>query len=374
MTDAHAEVRSAVPHRDENDMPEAPLPYLQIFEDRHGRIRVYYRRHGKRKALPADLASPAFFTAYAAAHEAAEAQQAEVASIVRDRRPNQVLPFSFAALIRAYKASPEYRGLAATTRREYDRVLSRIEDEDGHRLARDIRRKDVRKRRDARAETPGAANTYLAVLSLLISWGIDADFDERLTVNVCARIKKFRGGSYRAWTEAEKADFEARWPLGTKQRLAYALARYTGQRRTDLTAMTRAHVADGLIQVTQQKTGAPLWIPMHRELRRAIEATASGDMLLLVNENGKGFDRVYFGAWFAEACDEAKLDDECVLHGLRHSAGSDLAEAGCSETEIMSILGHKTARMVTRYTRGARQKKMAKAAIVKLERAGRKRK
>jgi len=357
------------------EMPEAPLPYLQIFEDRHGRTRVYYRRHGKRKALPPDLAAAAFFTAYAAAHEAAEARQAEVASAVRDGGPLQrVIPFSFAALIRAYKSSPEYRRLAATTRAEYDRVLARIEDEDGHRLPRDLRRKDVRKRRDARAETPGAANTYVGVLSLLISWAIDADFDERLTVNVCARIGRFKGGSYRAWDADEKARFEARWPLGTKQRLAYALARYTGQRRADLVGMTRAHLADGMIQVTQAKTGAPLWIPMHRELRRAIEAMPSRDMLLLVNENGTAFDKVYFGAWFAEAIDDAGLGGDCVLHGLRHSAGSDLAEAGCSETEIMSILGHKTARMVTRYTKGARQKQLAKAAIVKLERAGRKRK
>ncbi|MDZ4382842.1 MAG: tyrosine-type recombinase/integrase [Parvibaculum sp.] len=360
-------------------MPETPLPYLQIFEDRHGRTRVYYRRHGMRKALPSDLASAAFFTAYAAAHEAAEARQAEVArkrGAEHGPAPSaqRILPFSFAALIRAYKASPEYKRLAATTRAEYDRGLARIEDEDGHRLPRDMRRKDVRERRDARAETPGAANTYVGVLSLLISWGIDADFDERLTVNVCARIGRFKGGSYRAWDAEEKAAFEARWPLGTKQRTAYALARYTGQRRADLVGMTRAHLADGMIQVTQAKTGAPLWIPMHRELRRAIEAMASRDMLLLVNESGAGFDKVYFGAWFAEAIDDAGLPEDCVLHGLRHAAGSDLAEAGCSETEIMSILGHKTARMVTRYTRGARQKQLAKAAIVKLERAGRKRK
>lgn len=350
------------------------LPYLQIFQDRHGRRRVYYRRAGKRTALPSDMTGAQFFTAYAEAHEAAEQKQAEVRSAVPDRSPlKRVPPLSFAALIRAYKASPEYRRLAATTRREYDRVLARIEDEDGHRLPRDMRRKDVRKRRDARAETPGAANTYLGVLSLLISWGIDADFDERLTANVCARIRKFKGGSYRAWTEEEKAAFEARWPLGTKQRLAYALARYTGQRRGDLVGITRAHLGDGLIQVTQSKTDAPLWIPMHRELRRAIDAMPAGDMLLLVNEKGAAFDAVYFGAWFAEAIDDAGLPDDCVLHGLRHSAASDLAEAGCTEEEIKAITGHKTARMVARYTKGASQKNLAKAAIVKLERAGRKR-
>ncbi|MYJ71520.1 MAG: tyrosine-type recombinase/integrase, partial [Rhodospirillaceae bacterium] len=55
------------------------------------------------------------------------------------------------------------------------------------------------------------------------------------------------------------------------------------------------------------------------------------------------------------------------FHGLRHTAGQRLAEAGCSDREIMAILGHRTAAMVTRYTRGAEQKRLAKAAIVKLE-------
>lgn len=357
-----------------DDMADAPLPYLQIFRDRHGRQRVYYRRAGKRVALPSDMTSADFFSAYAAAHAKAEGRQAEVASATRARgAPSYIKPFSFAELIRTYKASPDFTRLAESTRAEYSRVLAQIEKDDGHRLPRDMRRKDVRQRRDARAETPGAANTYLGVLSLLLSWAIEADFDPALTQNVCSRIKKFEGGSYRAWTGIEKAAFEQRWPLGTKQRLAYALARYTGQRRSDLVGMTRAHLDDGLIQVTQQKTGEPLWIPMHRELRKAIDATVSGAMVLLVNENGTAFDPIYFGAWFAEAIDEAGLEEACVLHGLRHSAASDLAEAGCSEAEIKSILGHKTGRMVARYTRGARQKQLAKAAILKLERATTKR-
>ena len=44
-----------------------------------------------------------------------------------------------------------------------------------------------------------------------------------------------------------------------------------------------------------------------------------------------------------------------------------VAEAGCSDREIMAILGHRTAAMVIKYTRGAEQKRLAKAAIVKLE-------
>lgn len=344
------------------------LPYLQIYNDRHGRRRIYYRRRGKRTALPGPLGSPAFHAAYAAAHAAAEGT-----ATVAPRGIARVEPFTFAALIRDYRASPEFNRLAKTTRAEYSRVLNAIEAEDGHRLPRDLRRKDVRRRRDARAETPGAANTYLGVISTLMSWAIDAEFDEALTVNVCFRIARFRAGEWRAWTHEEMAAFEARWPLGTMERLAYALARYTGQRRADLVGMTRAHLAQKAVQVRQQKTGEPLWIPLHRELLAAIEAMPKGaraHMSLLTTSEGKAFDRIYFGAWFAGAIDEAGLPDDCVLHGLRKSTGADLAEAGATDEEIGAVLGHRTARMRQHYTRAARQKKLAQRAIGRVEKAG----
>jgi len=53
---------------------------------------------------------------------------------------------------------------------------------------------------------------------------------------------------------------------GTMERRAYALALYTGQRKTDVVGMVRAHRKDGFIRVIQSKTGKALWIPEHPEL------------------------------------------------------------------------------------------------------------
>ena len=61
------------------------------------------------------------------------------------------------------------------------------------------------------------------------------------------------------------------------------------------------------------------------------------------------------------------MPEDCVLHGLRKTAARTLAEAGCSVHEIMSITGHKSITEVERYTREASQKKLATAAILKLE-------
>jgi hypothetical protein len=46
-------------------------------------------------------------------------------------------------------------------------------------------------------------------------------------------------------------------------------------------------------------------------------------------------------------------------HGLRHLCGGELAEAGCSNRQIMSVLGHLTEKQVQRYVEQANRRRMA---------------
>jgi len=62
--------------------------------------------------------------------------------------------------------------------------------------------------------------------------------------------------------------------------------------------------------------------------------------------------------------------DAFDMEGLRHTAGKALAESGCSDKEIQSVLGHRTTAMVSLYTKASRQKTLARSAINKLERTG----
>src|SRR4051794_25889652 len=59
---------------------------------------------------------------------------------------------------------------------------------------------------------------------------------------------------------------EAHHAVGTKPRLAFALLLYSAQRRSDVVRMGRQHIKDGVLTVTQQKTGATLAIPVHPHL------------------------------------------------------------------------------------------------------------
>ena len=58
------------------------------------------------------------------------------------------------------------------------------------------------------------------------------------------------------------------------------------------------------------------------------------------------------------------------MHGLRKTAARMLAEAGNSAHRIASITGHKSLAEIERYTKAADQKRMAAAAIHRLEQNG----
>jgi site-specific recombinase XerD len=342
-------------------MTSIKLPYLNAQRGRDGRIRYwYFRRDSRRWRLPGQPASEEF---------AAEYQRLK--ALTESTEPVERRPYatgSFGALVRDYLASAAYKEKRARTAAEYRRVLEGLVTAHGHKPVYQLRRRHVRKIRDERSETPGAANTILRLLKIVLNFAVE---EEWIPFSPAAKMRLLKVGEWRAWSDEECAAFEARWAPGTMERRAYALAVYTGQRKGDLVLMARAHRKSGVIRVVQSKTGKEMWVPEHRELAAELGRGVIGHMSLLTTSHGKAFDEVYFGAWFAEAIDEAGLPDDCVLHGLRKTAARNLAEAGCSEEEIKSIIGHTTSRMASLYTKDANQKKRASAAILKLEKNSR---
>jgi integrase len=170
------------------------------------------------------------------------------------------------------------------------------------------------------------------------------------------RIKKFAEGEFHTWTDDEIADFEKKWPIGTRERKAFALLLYTGQRASDVAKMSATDIEDGGIWVVQQKTKAKLLIPVHPDLLK----TAYGEPF-----TSKGFSN-----FMADKIGAAGLPERCVTHGLRKAAARRLAEAGCSANEIAAVTGHVTLEEVARYTKAAEQKKLARAAIERLSGGG----
>lgn len=270
---------------------------------------------------------------------------------------------SFDALIDQYFQSPNFLRLKPSSQYCTRNVMERFAAEHGKGLVTEMTRTHVDKIIGAKAKTPAAANTYLKRLRTLINYSIALGWRQ---TDPTKGLAKFSEGEYHTWTDDELAAFEAKWPLGTRQRTAYALALFTGQRRADVCRMTWADIMDGRMAVVQGKTGTALSIPIHMDLGRALKAWPRSPITIITSTWGKPFTVESFGNLMADAIQQSGLPKRCVLHGLRKAAARRLAEAGCSASQIAAITGHKSLSEVERYTRAASQSQMADDAILKL--------
>ena len=211
---------------------------------------------------------------------------------------------------------------------------------------------------------PHAARSWLVTLRSLCQFALKRGW-LRTDPTRDIRQRQIKGDGFHTWTEEEIAQFEAHHPIGTKPRLALALLLYNGQRRSDVVRMGRQHIKDGVLTVKQQKTGATLAIPVHSHLQAVLDATPSEHLTFLVTATGKPYGGNAFSEQFRGWCDAAGLPRRCKPHGLRKAACRRLAEAGCSEREIMAISGHATSKEIARYTKAADQARLARNAMTK---------
>ncbi len=328
------------------------LRYVDRFRDRHGRARYYFRRgKGPRIPLPGLPGSDAFMAAYQLA-------LAGTQSLIKPAFRATTGTFNRLAL--EYFSSPDFLRLRPHTRHVYRLVIERFLGEHGHRLVREMKRDDVKRLIALRADTPGAANDLLKKVRALIRFAIESG---HRTDDPTLRIKTFPEGEIHTWTEDEIAQFETRWPKGTRERTAFALFLYTGQRRSDVVRMAWTDIAGNAIKVVQLKTGARLTIRFHPELQEILRCWPRSHIAILTTVFGKPFSVAGFGNMMADAINAASLPARCVPHGLRKAAARRLAEVGCSEKQIAAVTGHTTLKEVARYTRAANQERLAADAV-----------
>jgi hypothetical protein len=116
-------------------------------------------------------------------------------------------------------------------------------------------------------------------------------------------VKVPRRDGFRTWSEDDIAAFEAAYPLGSKPRLALARLVSTALRCADVVRVGRGNARNGMLHITQQKTGAALAIPITAALAWAINAAAPSEHLtFLLNERGQAFTARAFSKWLVKRC------------------------------------------------------------------------
>lgn len=327
--------------------------HVTVMRDRHGKLRYRFRRKGFKSAyLPGLPGSPEFAAAYEIAAGGGDALEI---GAWRTR------PGSINALAVVIYASAEWKMLKPATQATYRGIIERLRTDYGDLAVAGVRQSHVMTMRDRRADTPSAANNLVKVFRWMMGVAVSRQMRPDNPV-IGVKPLKVASEGFHTWTEAEIAAFEARWPVGSRERTALDLLLYTAQRSGDVRHMGRQHVSGGHISVKQDKTGAELEIPVHARLAASLKTVPGNQMLFLQTQFGEPFTAKGFYNWFKGACRSAGLP-HCSPHGLRKSAATRLADAGCSEAQIMAVTGHQTAKEVQRYTAKRDQKRLAGAAM-----------
>ncbi|MBC7906993.1 MAG: tyrosine-type recombinase/integrase [Rhodospirillaceae bacterium] len=345
------------------------LKYVVEDADRHGNVRIYLRRNGRKKRLLSEIGSPEFLVEYRAALAELEGQTAKAPAAVA------VAPTSLRWLIQRYYGSAEFRGLDERTRNVRRRLLDRLCDTratpegtpHGQKPFARLEPRHIRAMRDARAEAPEAANSIVKALRQVFAWAVD-DTVRMAETNPAREVPYLKGNpeGFHTWTLGEVEQFEAAHPIGTKARMALALLLFTGVRRSDVVNLGPQMVRGGHIHWTEMKGRKRMTkvrqLPILPELRAILDATPSGHLAYLVTEFGKPFTANGFGNWFRKRCNEAGLP-QCSAHGLRKAGATIAAENGATEHQLMAIYGWESPKQAALYTRKANRKHLADSAM-----------
>jgi integrase len=346
-------------------MAQDKPPYTSFVSKKlaSGRMKDYwrFRRDGINTTLPGQPGEAKFYKRYGELMEQAESEQARVAEAATARG-------TFQWLTESYLDSAEFTHLAAKTQSDYRATI------DQHLLPAlgperfdCITKRSVKAVRDAVAKTHSArtAHKIKQMTSRLYSWADEESLLPDGFINPAMSIRKIKSKTkpIEVWSREEITLFLAKG--AAIMRTPVMLALYTGQRREDLVQMEWTDVQGDMIRVRQNKTGEPLTIPMHSDLKqhlKAIRTKFNGPILR--SEDGTPMNANQLSSAMYRAV--TKLDEmpQRSLHGLRYAAAAALEEAGCSVVQISSIIGHRTYQMAIKY---ARQRRDAEAAMAKRE-------
>ena len=350
--------------------------------DRHGNVRVYFRRKGMKKIrLREPIGSPSFMEEYKRAFAGEVEAASEVTKVVITWAAVGSLRY---LTERYYEESDDFSILAERTKHVRRMILDEIcleptsKDDPtpiGKMSFANMPPLAVRRIRDRKKDAPEAGNSRVKALRQVFKFGI--------ATNICAHnpareVPYIKTGSegFHSWDASEVRQFEATHPVGTKPRLALSLLLYLGPRRSDVVEFGKQHIrlakdmseqlqsihSGRWLKYTQQKNRkkkpVTLTVPILSQLEAILAKSPIGDLTWLVTAFGKGFTPAGFGNWFRDQCDKAGLY-HCSAHGLRKAGATIAAENGATAHQLMAIFGWSTIKQAEIYTRAADQKRLA---------------
>lgn len=346
-------------------------PFLSSYKDRHGKQRWRFRRNGAAISLPGSPGEPRFEAAY----EAALAGRPREAEVIK--HPAHAEPRSLKAAWRmvASTKNPDWSALRKSSQQRYieaaERLLAMpIGDTDRKwesAQVPELRRRHIKAILGQASATPHEARLMLVVLRKITETALDHEW---ITADPTYRLRyEAKTKGWRAWTDDERAKFEARWPLGSTPRTVYVLALYTSQRKADVARYEWSDFEGNDVRMVQGKTGKALTLPTTGSaLREALDAAPRvHPKYILANRYGEPFSIHSLSGLMADWTEKAGIGPGATIHGLRKTAAKLMAEGHATTRELMAALGHDSIAHAELYSREAEQGRLARSAFEKMD-------
>jgi len=328
-------------------MPRPRPPHLVRQVTRHGRTAWYVRiGKGPRIRIRGEFGTPEFTAAYQAA--------------VRSERPLPTGAFNgqtIGWLVERYHESGAWAKLSPATRKQRERILAGVVKTSGQEPIALATKANIEKGIERRS--PAAGKHFLQAMRGMFKWAVKAKHAASdPTIGLKWELPPTDG--HHVWTEDECAAFEARWPRGTRERVAFDVLLYTGLRRGDAARLGRPHVKRGVATIRTEKTGQVVTIPVLPPLQETLDAGPIGELTFIATERGRPRKKESFGNWFREACADAGVPGSA--HGLRKAGATRAANNGATEAQLEALFGWRGGKMASLYTREANRMKLAMSA------------
>jgi hypothetical protein len=322
-----------------------------------GRIYLYDRKTGSRL-----LSDPA--DAVAVAAELQKIRQPSKRMAVRDG--------TLGALILAYRESPEFlEQISKRTRADYEKIFDYlrpryrgpIEKFNQPDLLLSLRDRAFRKHKRR------FANYVLQVVRLLLNWGKARRWNTHnaaVEIELIRRPRKLPRAN-RPWTPTEcqvvldRAPIQILIPIG--------LGMFAGAREADALTFHKTGFTGTHVRWTAGKNGREIWLPAHPKLIEILGKAPKNATIFCLNSRGKPWTQSGFRASFFQLLrrlrEEGLIEAGLTFHGLRHSLGDALGDAGADTRDIAAVLGISEAQ-AEYYSRGSDGRRRAARAMGKL--------
>jgi len=257
---------------------------------------------------------------------------------------------------------PKWRKLAEATRKDYLEAFDYLRPEFDI-VLKDITQPDLYAVRDAcaNAKWPRFADQMIAALSSMFRHAVKRG---KMPFNPCLgmdKVHEYDPNANREWLPAEWTFASENSPLEVL--IPMMTARYIGLRGQTIARLNRNQFEDhGLtgkaVRYTARKNKQAVLLPVMKEYQDFLaELTVQrADGLIAVRDDGSEWPsekemQTRVSHWLRDQERKGLIGSGTTLHGLRVSYAAWWKRNGASDAEVAALIGDKSQRMGTHYTR-----------------------